>query len=78
MRTKVKCISTDGVFSRLEIGKWYEVEEFNARSGRTDQYIVYGLDNENNPLDSEYDVYEKSLFITLDEFRNNRLDELGI
>ncbi len=76
---KVQCISNNSEFhQRLEIGKWYRVEEFNSRSGRTDQYIVYGLGKKEHFLDTPYGVYDKSLFITVEEKRNKKLGELGI
>jgi hypothetical protein len=73
---KVQCISNNsGFHQRLEIGKWYQVEEsaFLDDSGNTVYYIVQGLGK-----NDEYGVYDKSLFITVEEVRNKKLGQLGI
>lgn len=77
---RVQCISNkSGFHERLEIGKWYEAEEYyNRRNGLVEDYIIYGLGKITHPLDSESGVYEKSLFRTVDERRDDRLNKLGI
>lgn len=78
-RIKVQCISTKcGYHEMLERGKWYEAELYTSRSDGNVHYIIYGLGNKTHPLDSDYGVYEKSLFRTIDEKRDTVLNKLGI
>jgi len=77
MRIKVKCISNNsGFHQRLERGKWYEVEEYCSISGNTDKYIVHGLGNKEHHLDADYGVYDKSLFLTLEECRDRKINKI--
>lgn len=80
MRFKVQCISNNsGFYQRLEIGRWYEAELYTSRStGRSDQYIIYDLGNKEHPLDIESGVFDMSLFVTVEQKRDNTLNKLGI
>ncbi len=75
---KVKCISTkSGFHQRLERGKWYDAEEYESRGdGNKDNYIIRGLGNKQHKLDMDYGVYDKSLFITLEEHRDKKINKI--
>lgn len=70
---KVVCISNivDGELVDLEIGKVYEVVE----DDRYKYDIVYHLKSE-DPYDHVF--YNINLFKRVDEFRDDKLKELGI
>lgn len=72
MRIKVQCISTNsGFYKKIQLGKWYEAEEY-LRS-----YIIYGIPKLHS-LDNDYGLFDKSLFRTIDEKRDLKLNKLGI
>lgn len=81
---KVQCISTKcGFHKELKIGRWYEVSEvaFSARGCESNRWYriiddddlkKYGV---NNGF-LGFSVYEKSLFRTLDESRESKLNKI--
>lgn len=71
---KVVCISNivDGEEIDLEIGKVYEVTEYDE----TNKDIIYYQIK--TYCANEYAFYHIYLFKRLDEFRNERLSEIGI
>ena len=74
MKIKVQCISNKcGYHQRLERGKWYDAEEYQSGSV---SYIIRGLGKKEHPLEQDYGVYDKSLFRTLDEKREHRLNKI--
>ena len=78
MRVKVQCISTKyGFHERLEIGKWYEAEVYTSRrTGLVEDYIIHGLGKKEHPLDADSGVYDKSLFITVEEYRDRKISKI--
>ena len=77
---KVQCISNNsGFHERLEIGMWYDAEEYESRrDGNKKSYIIHGLGKKENPLDADYGLYDKSLFRTLQDKREQQLNKLNI
>jgi hypothetical protein len=75
---KVQCISTNsGFHARLEVGKWYDVEEYESRKDANKySYIIHGLGKKEHPLDADYGLYDKSLFRTLQDKRDSQLDKI--
>jgi hypothetical protein len=72
---KVVCISNivnGGVIIDIEIGKVYEVKEYDE----TNKDIIYYQIK--TDLSNDYRFYHISLFKRLNEFRNERLSEIGI
>jgi|LauGreDrversion4_2_1035121.scaffolds.fasta_scaffold701169_3 hypothetical protein len=76
---KVVCISNiirnvdgDSLVIDLEIGKVYEVTEYDE----TNKDIIYYQIQTH--CENEYAFYHIYLFKRLDEFRNERLSEIGI
>jgi len=68
---KVQCISTKcGLYTDLKIGQWYDVTESGDYYKIEDNSVIgagyYG----------NYRTYEKSLFRTLDERRDSKLNKL--
>ena len=74
MNFKVVCVSNivDGEVMDLEIGKVYEVKEYDE----TNKDIIYYQIQ--TYCENEYAFYHIYLFKRLDEFRNERLSEIGI
>ena len=71
---KVQCISTNsGFHERLEVGNWYNAEEYPSGFP---YYIIYGLGKKEHPLDDDYGLYDKSLFRTLQDKRDSQLDKI--
>jgi hypothetical protein len=72
---KVVCISNivnGSVIIDIEIGKVYEVKEYDE----TNKDIIYYQIK--TDCSNEYAFYHIYLFKRLDEFRNERLSEIGI
>jgi hypothetical protein len=71
---KVVCVSNivDGLVMDLQIGKVYEVKEYDETNK---DIIYYQIQTD---FDNEYAFYHIYLFKRLDEFRNERLSEIGI
>ena len=75
MDFKVVCISNivnGGVIIDIEIGKVYEVKEYDE----TNKDIIYYQIQTH--CENEYAFYHIYLFKRLDEFRNERLSEIGL
>ena len=71
---KVQCISTNsGFHARLEVGKWYNAEEYPSGFPYN---IIYGLGKKEHPLDADYGLYDKSLFRTLQDKRDSQLNKI--
>lgn len=86
---RVQCISNNsGFHERLEVGEWYDAEEYESRKDANKylaaqrygnnkySYIIHGLGKKEHPLDADYGVYDKSLFITLQDKRDSQLDKI--
>jgi len=70
---KVQCISTKcGLHEHLKLGAWYEAKEYKDKF---DQYLVDTIVIEHHYL-NKHGVYDKSLFRTVDERRDNRLNKI--
>jgi len=71
---KVVCVSNivDGSVMDLQIGKVYEVKEYDETNK---DIIYYQIQTD---FENEYEFYHIYLFKRLDEFRNERLSEIGI
>ncbi len=68
---KVQCISTKcGLYTDLKIGQWYDVIESGDYFRVVDNSVIAG-----NPY-SNYNAYEKSLFRTIDQRRDSKLNKL--
>lgn len=69
VRIKVQCVSTKcGYYDELSLGKWYEAVMFDDK-----EYFM-----PNQPKVWKRYCYEKSLFRTVSERRNMKLNKLGI
>jgi len=65
---KVQCISTkSGFYEHLKLGSWYEAKEYQLNKN---MIII-----EHHHL-NKYGVYDKSLFRTVGERRDNKLDKI--
>jgi hypothetical protein len=65
---KVQCISTKcGLHKDLKIGEWYDVIDVGDYYQIEDKSII-GYNN--------YNTYEKSLFRTIDQRRDNKLNKI--
>ena len=65
---KVQCISTKcGLHKDLKIGEWYDVIDREDYYQIEDKSII-GYNN--------YNTYEKSLFRTIDQRRDNKLNKI--
>ena len=65
---KVQCISTKyGLYKDLKIGQWYDVIDREDYYQIEDKSII-GYNN--------YNTYEKSLFRTIDQRRDNKLNKI--
>ena len=82
---KVQCISNrSGFHQKLNIGEWYDVDEYISSDGESDTYIVNKLSTGNvNSYKSDskfhmalFGLYDKSLFITLQDKRDSLLDKI--
>ena len=63
---KVQCISTKcGLHKDLEIGQWYDVIDYEK------YYII-----EDKSVIGQYNSYDKSLFRTIDQRRDNKLNKI--
>jgi hypothetical protein len=66
---KVQCISTKcGLYKDLKIGQWYDVIESGDYFRIEDKSIIGYYSN--------YNSYEKSLFRTIDQRRDSKLNKL--
>ena len=66
---KVQCISTKcGLYKDLKLGQWYDVIESGDYFRIEDKSIIGYYSN--------YNSYEKSLFRTIDERRDSKLNKL--
>ena len=83
---RVQCISNNsGFHERLEVGEWYDAEEYESRKDANKyrsakilnySYIIHGLGKKEHPLDADYGVYDKSLFRTLQDKRESQLNKI--
>jgi hypothetical protein len=76
---KVQCISTkSGFYEHLKLGAWYEAKEYKDKFG----YLVDTIAIEHHYLNkhgvyvTSEGIYDKSLFRTVSERRDNRLSKL--
>ena len=63
---KVICINNVGYEPRLTVGKEYEII-------KTFQNFIYILNDDERKM-----FYKASLFVTVEEYRDKKLNELGI
>jgi hypothetical protein len=64
---KVQCISTKyGLYKDLKIGQWYDVIDVG------DYFKIKG----DSIIGSNYHTYEKSLFRTIDERRDHKVNKI--
>ena len=82
---KVQCISNrSGFHQKLNIGEWYDVEEYISSDGKSDTYIVNKLSAGKPKSDATisafhmalFGLYDKSLFMTLQDKRDSLLDKI--
>ena len=69
---KVQCISTKcGLYKNLKLGQWYDVIDVGDYFKIEDNSSVIGAGYYGN-----YHTYEKSLFRTIDQRRDSKLNKL--
>jgi hypothetical protein len=82
---KVQCISNrSGFHQKLNIGEWYDVEEYISSDGKSDTYIVNklsaGKPKSDVPISvfhmTLFGLYDKSLFRTLQDKRDSQLNKI--
>ena len=82
---KVQCISNrSGFHQQLNVGEWYDVEEYISSDGKSDTYIVNklsaGKPKSDVPISvfhmALFGLYDKSLFRTLQDKRDSLLDKI--
>ena len=66
---KVYCIDNHLVALSVEVGKWYDVSKSDEISDRTSYLIVIG---------SKFQRISKDKFLTLEQYREMKLKNLGI
>ena len=68
---KVQCISTKcGLYKELKLGQWYDVIDVG------DYFKIEDNNTSGSNFFSNYYTYEKSLFRTIDQRRDNKLNKL--
>ena len=82
---KVQCISNrSGFHQKLNVGEWDNVDEYLSSDGKSDTYIVNKLSAGKPKSDATiskfhmdlFGLYDKSLFITLQDKRDSQLDKI--
>lgn len=88
---KVQCISNrSGFHQKLNVGEWYDVDEYISSDGESDTYIVNklsaGKPKSDVPISAFglkkafhmalFGLYDKSLFRTLQDKRDSLLDKI--
>ena len=69
---KVQCISTKcGLHKDLKLGQWYDAIEYGKIHYKIECDISYGSQQY-----TDYNTYEKSLFRTIDQRRDTKLNKL--
>jgi hypothetical protein len=76
---KVQCISTkSGFHEHLKLGAWYEAKEHNGRFSLCKNMIIieHHYLNKHGVYVTTEGIYDKSLFRTVSERRDNKLDKI--
>ena len=82
---KVQCISTkSGFYKNLKLGEWYEPKEhkpgtrnFFKSSKYKDMIVIeHHILNKHGVYVTSEGIYDKSLFRTVSERRNDKLDKI--
>jgi len=66
---KVYCIDNKNISLSIEKGKWYDVSKGDEISDRTSYLII---------KDSQFQRISKDKFLTLEQYREMKLKNLGI
>lgn len=73
-RIRVQCVSNaSGYHSDLNTGEWYDAEEWFFASGENRYYMIFWGRGA-----SDYAVYDRELFISIEEKRELALRKIGI
>ena len=70
---KVICIKNEYVGVCITFGKWYELEGYDGDWNRVGAYNFYIKDDK-----ERWSVVDRKYFMTIEEFREEKLKELGI
>jgi hypothetical protein len=69
---KVQCISTKfGLHKDLKLGQWYDAIEYGKIHYKIECNISYASQQY-----TDYNIYDKSLFRTIDQRRDNKLNKI--
>ncbi len=76
---KLKCIKTKTIqYGKLTIGKIYELDSIGERELLQDAYVGSYSSYFIKDDDGKYRYFSKECFIDIEEWRDNKLNELGV